>query len=1164
MSEIKKSNPNQLSLFDLLPGGKPKDIDNLSADDWFAVMEAAREKYLDQKVREKAEQKQKKAEEEKRRQEEEEHARSRHIEEVTCMDLPLDWNNLYSFDECAAGVHADSISDGLILSLIHIGEVDIEYIAQVSGGTYKEVIEALRGAIFQNPEHWDECFYRGWETADEYLSGNLMRKYNTAREANKKYNGHFKNNTRAIREVLPAAVSADEIYVTVGSPWVPPDIIDDFIVHLLGKNEVFNRHSQRDIPVREQWPTVYEPVTGTWEIPYKRFYNHTLRSTVRYGTQNMKALDIIEKTLNMKALQVYDTVTSKAAAPGKKRTLNKARTMAVQEKQQLIIKTFQEWIWTDKHRKKRLETIYESKFSCVRRRIFDGGFLTFPGLSPSVTLYPYQKNAVARILFTPNTLLAHSVGAGKTYIMAAAGMELRRMHISRKNVYVVPNNIVGQWESIFRQMYPEAKLLAVEPKTFTPNKRQAALETIRDGDFDAIIIAYSCFELIPMSRAYYEQMIEAEMGAIQNALKAAGENPRLKKKRDNLAEKLKKVQGALEKTVPAVCFDDLGINTLFVDEAHNFKNITIESKIDKVLGINKTGSSKCNEMLHKVRCVQSMNEGRGVIFATGTPITNSVTDIFVMQTYLQYGELRFLDLHHFDNWAGTFGEQFTEFEIDVDTSAYRMATRFSKFHNLPELTNLLAQIADFHKTDSTAELPEFTGYDDKLIPKTYALTDYLKDITGRAEMIRQGLVKRTEDNMLKLTTDGRKAALDMRLAEPATAFSYDSKVFRCMENVLNIYRNTAEQRLTQLVFCDTSTPKAGFNIYDELKSLLAGSGIPEEEIAFVHEYDTEKQRAGLFSKMRSGEIRVLMGSTFKLGMGVNVQKKLVAIHHLDVPWRPADMIQREGRILRQGNENKSVQIVRYITDGSFDAYSWQLLESKQRFISQMLSGSVTERSASDVDDVVLNYAEIKALAIGNPLIKERVETANKLKRACILQNKLTETRIAMKKELFELPGQTAHTTDVLEKALLDWELYTQSRKEIKEMKDHRQYGAAILAALTEHTMQPDKKLLFTYQGFSIALPSNMPENKPAVWIEGHGRYYTEMGDSDIGCISRVDNKLNSLPSFIEEKKQKLQALSERKADMEAELAKEQSYTAEIEHLREKLRKLDKKLGVDTI
>ena len=1147
----KTEDPNQMSLFDNLVDELFQFMDKIEQgtdSDWVSVYKAASDKIETKKAQEAAE---------RARQIEEERQRkhNEHISKITCMDLPLDWNNAFSADERATGVFAESISDGLILSLVNIGLVDIEYIAQVSRYSYKEVIETLKGSIYQNPDKWDECFYKGWETADEYLSGNLIRKHKVASRANKKYTGYFSDNLRAIEAVIPKPVRSEDIYVTLGSPWVPPDMIDDFILSLFPQAQ--KHHSDYYDP-----KTKYEPVTGTWTIVNKHRFSSMFDSLYTYGTTRIPALNIIEKTLNMKVPQVFDKVVSKNTASGEKRIINKDETFTVQEKQKLLIKMFQDWIWKDSRRKERLETIYDEQFGCVRQRNFNGSFLNTPGISPDITLYPYQKNAIARILFTPNTLLAHDVGAGKTYIMVVAGMELRRMGISKKNVYVVPNNIVGQWENIFRQIYPNANLLIVEPKNFKPSKRYSVLKNIRDLDYDAVVIAYSSFELIPMSREFHLAEVNKELDLVTKALIDSSTCTRLKNKKQALEKALSEIELALLSSIPSICLDDLKINTLFVDEAHHFKNISIDTKIDKILGINKSGSAKCNEMLHKVRSVQQSNNGRGVVFATGTPITNSITDIFVMQSYLQYGELKFLDLHLFDNWAANFGEKTTEFEVDVDTSAFRMATRFSKFHNLPELTNLIAQIADFHKAGESDELPEFDGYDDRLVSKSIELSDYLTEISDRAEAIRDGLVSRTDDNMLKLTTDGRKAALDMRLTDPVISFSIDSKVYRCMENVLNIYNATADSRLTQLIFCDISTPKAGFNLYDEMKDLLVYYGVPDDQIAFIHDHETIKSRAKLFTKIRNGEVRVLLGSTFKLGIGVNVQKKLVAIHHLDVPWRPADMVQREGRILRQGNENKRIQIFRYITDGSFDAYSWQLLESKQRFICQLLSGSVMERSASDIDDVVLSYAEVKALAIGNPLIKERVETVNEIRRISALQRRHVANHVALKEELFALPGKIMHTQELIKKAELDEVHFNKHSVEIKDMIGHREIGMEILNALKNNVMREEKTELLQYQGFSIVLPDNMLEEKRFVWIEGNGRYYCETGDSDIGCINRIDNKLKGFADFIKKQHSEIQNMKQRNVDIEVELKNESSYPDEIRRLQDKLTKIDKKLGVE--
>jgi len=708
-------------------------------------------------------------------------------------------------------------------------------------------------------------------------------------------------------------------------------------------------------------------------------------------------------------------------------------------------------------------------------------------------------------------------------------------------------------------------LFQVEPRNFKPEKRQEVLETIRDRDYDAIIIAYSCFDMIPMSADYYKAEVKRQLAKVKEALETET-NSRLLNKEKKLQKTLGEIELTLLKNIPQICFDDLGITTLFVDEAHNFKNVPIDTKINNMLGINTKGSTKCQEMLHKVRCVQKTNEGRGVVFATGTPIANSITDIYVMQSYLQSGELAFLDLNHFDNWAGTFAEMVTEFEVDVDTSNYRLATRFAKFHNLPELTALFAGIADFHQLDAINELPVIEGYEDNLVGKTPALTDYLAEISNRAETVRKGVISRKSDNMLKITTDGRKAALDIRLVEPSAMFSYQSKVAHCGASVARLYHQTYESKLTQLVFCDISTPKAGFNIYDELKQMLLRLGVPENKIAFVHDHDTEKTRSILFKKVQDGEIRILLGSTFKLGLGVNVQNKLVAVHHLDVPWRPADMVQREGRMLRRGNENSEVKIFRYITEGSFDAYSWQLLESKQRFICQLLSDSLTERSGSDIDDTVLNYAEIKALAIGNPLIKERVETANELGRLCILQRKQIESRLAMEKELVALPSRIEHEEGLIVNTKEDIELYAASKitlnTEDQLKKYRRQLRIFISNEVKKNVMSPNEKKICRYQGFKVILPNNMLPEKPFVWLAANGRYHVELGDSETGCLIRIDNRLETLDRFLNELFNKKNNMLARQVDLRNELAKEISYSEEIDACRAKLENIDKKLGVD--
>ncbi len=1127
------------------------------------------------KKREEEERKRKEKEEREIRRQEEIERQEAHVQEVTCMDLPLDWNNVFNSDERTQGVHTESISDALIMSLTTLGKVDIEYISSITGADYKTVICALKGSIYQNPETWGECFYKGWETAEEYLSGNLMRKWKAAKDADKTYNGYFRSNVTAIEKVLPPTIPADDIYITLGSPWVPSDIIDDFILHLFGEDTRKINYGAYYIKEDQDFfrKTKHDEITGTWEIPEKDRYGRNIAVTNTYGTKKIGALHILEKTLNMKTVSVTEVVSCPSNASGKKRVISKDETVAALEKQQKLINEFRKWVWKDKDRKERLETIFENKFGCVRRRNFDGSFLEFPGLSPDITLYPYQKNAVARIIFSPNTLLAHDVGAGKTYVMIAAGQEKRRMGLSNKNLYVVPNNIVGQWREIFLKMYPSAKLFCVEPKTFTPYKREAVLEEIRDKDFDGIIMAYSCFERIPLSKEHYVEELKLKKEAIKKAVNE-GRNvtSKLRQKEKALEEALAEMILSIDDLYDTIYFDELGITGLFVDEAHNFKNVPFDTQIKNVLGINPTGSKRCKDMMDKVRLVQKENDGKGVVFATGTPITNSITDAYIMQQYLQSGELGLLGLQNFDSWVGMFAEQLTRFEIDVDTSKYRLATRFAKFHNLPELTSLLASVADFYQSDGSMGIPELEGYNDALIAKTAEFDAFLKNISKRADDVRKGVVSRTEDNMLKITTDGRKAALDMRLVDSNAAFTYQSKVARCAENVADIYFKTTSGKSSQVVFCDSSTPKKDFNIYMELKERLVMLGVPDEMIAFVHDAETERQRNKLFSDLRKGNIRILVGSTFKLGLGVNVQDRLVALHHIDVPWRPADMTQREGRILRQGNTNEKVNIYRYITEGSFDAYSWQLLETKQRFITDLLSGSLTQRSGSDIVDTVLDYAEVKALAVGNPLIKERVETANELTRYKTLQRKLVETRLALNKELLELPGRIQNQEKLIDDCKCDIYIYTNWKKENppaddkegkkKEQEDRRQLRDMMGSAVRQYVMETEEKILVNYRGFDIILPANMMPQKPYVWLKGTGKYYVELGDKDVGNLIRIDNYMEGLNDHLEKLKNGLKQYKERKRDIEIELEKDENYADEIEKIKRKLERIDKKLGVD--
>ncbi|MBE6630886.1 MAG: hypothetical protein E7624_08580 [Ruminococcaceae bacterium] len=1068
----------------------------------------------------------------------------------TAIDLALDWDDVLDTESVDDGFQLHSISDALILSLSNLGRVDIEYITELCGEDHKTVLSALAGSIYQNPAKWNGHPYEGWETAEEYLSGNLRLKLQAAQRANKTYRNRFSSNVAALKKLLPETVEAEDIYVTLGSPWVPADVIDDFITQVLG------------IRVPDRARVIHDKLTGSWVVPLKRrylYFNDVARQSV-FGTVRMDALEILERTLNMKSIAVYDELSTSRNAKSKKRVLNQPETALAIEKQREMVRLFKEWVWKDTERKERLEDIFDSRYGCMRRRLFDGSFLQFHGMNESVKLYPYQKNAIARIIFSPNTLLAHDVGCGKTYVMIAAGMELRRMGLSDKNLYVVPNSIVLQWREFFRELYPAARVLCVEAKNFNPEKREATMRAIRDGDWDAVIMAHSCFDRLPLSRKRLLKDLREEMAE----LKEYGQEsiPALRRKREEIGERIEKLIHATEKSPYSLFFDDLGITRLFVDEAHNYKNVPLETDTTRILGISANGSKKCKDMMDKVHYIQKQNDGGGVVMATGTPITNSLTDLFIMQKYLQSGELAMLEIDNFDSWIGMFAEQVTDFEIDVDTSNYRLATRFAKFHNLTELTALIASIADFHKAGKEANIPDFQGYTDTLVERSDAFRQYLEDISLRAEKVRGGHMDPRKDNMLKITTDGRKAALDLRLVDKEATFFERSKVARCVENVYRVYVEGQEARTTQLIFCDISTPKEGFNVYDDVKRLLLARGVPLSEIAFVHDAHTDAQREKLFAKVRRGEIRILLGSTFKLGTGVNVHDKLIAIHHLDVPWRPADMTQREGRILRQGNSNREVQIFRYVTEGSFDAYSWQLLETKQRFISELLAGSLSERSGSDVEDTVLNYAEVKALAVGNPMVKERVEVANELSRTLSLRHKSVENRIRLEKALLELPARIETQKKACADCLADlqWHHDHDSEQDKEQRKFFRFLLKKAIGAHVEGGCAADT-LVMNYQGFDVVLPAGMRTDKPYAWLQHNGKYYVELSDSNVGALLRIDNFLEKFAEHLQKMQDGLAALRAKEKALREELERKDGYAERIEELKQKLANIDKKLGV---
>lgn len=1078
------------------------------------------------------------------------------LENLNTMELPMDWTNIYLNDERAQGVFEENIGDGLVKCLNVLGKVDIEYISSITGYSLKEVIIELGGTIYQNPLYWEECFYKGYETADEYLSGNIYEKLRIAEEYNKKYKGYFKKNVDALKLVKPHAISSGEVYVTLGSPWLPSEIIDQFIDETFGTSYFGKCYGPT---AREELKTIHDELTGSWEIPYKNRYLHYNVAVSRtYGTAEHNALHILERTLNMRTIEITTEVKNGLS---KKRVIDKEQTTVVLEKQRLLIDKFRSWVWSNESRKKYLMDIYEQKYCSNVIRRYDGSFLEFPGLNEDIKLYNYQKNSIARILFSPNTLLAHEVGAGKTYVMIAAGMELKRIGISSKNMYVVPNSLVGQWSSMFTYLYPSSKVLAITPSMFTKTKMFETLKEIKDEDFDAVIIPYSCFDRMPISKNYLLEILKGKLDELQKQTKKKKQTTLVKSKIKSLQEEIEKLEKEYIDNEDAVFFDELGVSTLFVDEAHNYKNLTIETKIKRVNGMTSTGSKKCDEMMLKVRCVQKNNNGRGVVFATGTPITNSLSDIYVMQMYLQSGELSVFNLQNFDSWVGMFVEKETSFEIDIDTTNYRITTRFSNYHNMPELSTILSNVIDFYNVDDSDELPKMNGYIDVTIPQTNEFKQYLKTISERAEKIRKHKVNRKDDNLLKVTTDGRKAALDLRLVKPEMQFYLQSKVAYCAENIFDIYFKYYKEKYAQLVFCDISTPKDEFNIYDDLKYLLTSYGIPEDEIAYIHDATTDTKRNRLFDDVRRGKVRILIGSTFKLGTGVNVQDKLIALHHLDIPWRPADIIQREGRIVRQGNENEEVFIYRYITEGSFDAYSWQILESKQKMINALLKGCMTERMCEEVEAIVLNYGEIKALALGNPLLKKRVETSNELNRYRLLQKKYVETRYAMEIELSDIPDRIKVLDDKISGCEEDIKIYLNNKAEYDE-EARKMLRTIIYNAIIDNELSTEEVYICDYQGFRLIVPTNIVRDQAYLYVEGYSKYHVDMGNTELGTIVRLDNFLERLPKIKDDYLETKEKLLKKESDLKEELSKDNYYAEIIERLEVELKKIDEVLGVE--
>lgn len=945
----------------------------------------------------------------------------------------------------------------------------------------------------------------------------------------------------------PHAITYRDIEVSLGAPWISQEIINDFANHLMNQSG---------------WNYVeYEQITGSWFVNHKQVWDtlNNARATVKYGTRKYNALWILESTLNLREIKLRDNL-------GK---FDEKETVAALEKQQKIKEEFKHWLWQDEDRTWAVEEAYNSLFSGIEKTECSGKNLAFPDMNPEFQLFDYQKDAVQRIISTPNTLLAFDVGAGKTFIMIAAAMEMRKSGLSRKNMFVVPNNIVGQWENIFLTLYPKAKILTVDPKTFKAGVRKKVLEQIKNGDYDGIIIAYSCFEMIPVSKNFLTAQLEEKIAPINAAIAAiqkgyiwqGGRENALKQQKKYLCSLVNDFIKSLDFIPSDITFDMLEINTLFLDEAHNYKNLPIRTKLKNLNGINVKGSPKCTGMMSKVRCVQQQNGGRGVVFATGTPLCNSISDAYAMQLYLQPEMMHKTNLDIFDNWVKTFAEPQQVCEIDVDTSRFRYVHRFAKFFNLPELSKMFTQVAVFHAMDSVQGLPTLRQYSDVTVKRSAQLAEYMESLCDRTKEIRSGKIDRTYDNMLKVSTDGRKAALSLRLVGQEQGYDENSKIYNCVENVAKIYREIPG--CSQIVFCDISTPEGKkakeYNIYEDVKRHLMEKGIPKQEIAFVHSCHSESTKRKLYENVNSGKVRVLIGSTFKLGIGANVQTKLKAVHHLDVPWRPADMVQREGRILRRGNENREIFIFRYITEGSFDAYSWQILETKQKFISQFLIGSTYQREAADLENDVLTYAQVKSLALSQPLMKKLAETENALRNARILAMKEEETRKALVEERISLPGRQERLQKRAE--------VTNANLEYLKGLSTGQFSAAVketgAALTTEFLFGRNEEKALDFLGFSLELPQTQNEKKPYIFLQRLGeRYSVEMGDKPAGNAARIRNFLKNFEKVAAQVEEQIEAGKRRSIDIENLLQTQSVYPEQIRQLTREREALLEKIHVD--
>lgn len=1057
----------------------------------------------------------------------------------------------------------DTASEALAVCIGERAGVDLSYMAQLSGKTEEELTEELAGVIFKNP------ISEKWEPSDEYLSGNVREKLQIAKQFAEDH-PEYQVNVQYLEQVQPKDLDASEIEARLGATWISEDYITRFMA------ETF--HTPRYY-VGSKVKVQYAEVTGQWNVMGKNVdsYGNAL-VTSTYGTQRANAYRLLEDALNLRDTKIYDTVQD---AEGEHRELNRKETMLAQQKQELIKEEFKEWIFKDLHRREDLCKIYNERFNSIRPREYDGSHIQFVGMNPEITLMPHQKNAVAHVLYGNNTLLAHCVGAGKTFQMIAAGMESKRLGLSQKNLYVVPNHLTEQWGSDFLRLYPGANILVATKKDFEPANRKRFCSRIATGDYDAVIIGHTQFEKIPLSRERQIAMLEDQIAditfSIEEAAHQAGQNytiKQLEKTKKSLQARMKKLNDQTRKD-DVVTFEQLGVDRLFVDESHSFKNLFLYTKMRNVAGISQTDAQKSSDMFMKCRYMDELTGGRGITFATGTPVSNSMTELYTIMRYLQYDTLMRMGMGHFDSWAATFGETVTAIELSPEGTGYRAKTRFARFFNLPELISIFKEAADIQTSDMlNLPVPEAEFINEVLKPSEEQ-QEMVSAFSERAEEVRAGLVNPTVDNMLKITNDGRKCALDQRLLNELLPDAEKSKVNTCVENAFQVWDEGKADRTTQLIFCDLSTPKGDgtFNVYDDVRNKLVARGISKEEIAFIHEYNTETKKADLFAKVRAGQVRILMGSTPKLGAGTNVQDRLIALHHLDCPWKPSDLEQQEGRILRQGNQNDKVKIFRYVTENTFDAYMWQILENKQKFISQIMTSKSPVRACEDVDDTALSYAEIKALATGNPYIKEKMDLDVQVSKLKLLKANHTSQIYRLESDIAKnfpvqisalkerIAGMQVDSQVVKSVDLQDNDTFAMTVGNVL-YEDKKEAGEALIAACAGLKTVSTGGKVGEYHGFTLSASYNMFSNAFELTVKGKCSYKLEIGKDPVGNMQRIHNTLSSIDRKLTESEQKLETVQQQLATAQEEVKKPFPKEAELNEKMERLSELNALLNMD--